>query len=126
MTVNFHKLFFNNFVLFHISLDSVKRFHIVLFNAELLNENFVRNAVNVCVLILDGLVLNLDDNVYYNAKNKCCNYKINTNLNGAVDDSAENGFNVYKEFILCNEGSNCRNNADGGKGDVSRKTVRRA
>ena len=96
-------LFFNDLVLFHVSLDGIKRFHVVLFNAKLFDKDLIRNTVNVCVRILNGFMFNFDYDIDCNAKHKCGNYKINTDLNGAVDDSVENGFNICKELFICNK-----------------------
>ena len=103
MTDYIFYLFFNDLVLFHVSLDGIKRFHVVPFNAKLFDKDLIRNAVNVCIRILNGFMLNFDYDIDCNAKHECGNYKINTDLNGAVDDSVENGFNICKELFICNK-----------------------
>ena len=103
MTDYIFYLLFNDLVLFHVSLDGIKRVHVVLFNAKLFDKELIRNTVNVCVRILNGFMLNFNYDIDCNAKHKCGNYKLNTYLNGAVDDSVENGFNICKELFICNK-----------------------
>ena len=94
-------LFFNDLVLFHVSLDGIKRFHVVLFNAKLFDKDLIRNTVNVCVRILNGFMFNFDYDLglilpFYDDG-------VGPTILKSIYDSVENGFNICKELFICNK-----------------------